>query len=489
MAETIFSLMIVVTVISVAFNIDPCLSSNPPHIVFIVADDLGWNDVSWRNPAMITPNLERYARQGVILNDSYVQPVCTPSRNCFMTGFFPFHTGLQYNVIKPAQPKFLPAKFTLLPQLLKKAGYATHAVGKWHLGFCNWKYVPTERGFDTFLGYYTGSQDYYTHMREGGFDFRLNNTVFHKADGEYSAMTFTARAEEIIRSHDQRKPLFLYLPFQSVHNPLEVPKRFEDLYANIQTKSRRLYCGMVSALDEAFGNVSRALEETGIAKNMLLIFTTDNGGPTYAGANNWPLRGAKTTTWQGGTRGSGFVYSQNLFSKTGYVNNEMIHAVDWFPTILEAAGIEPEAGIDGVSQFQTIASGAVSKRNEFVYNIDDITNSSAIRLGDYKLIQGGAGTFNGWYPLPKLGGEMDFNLTAAVDGAGATTHAPEYMLFNVREDPTERQDLAQKEPKVLETLKRRLQQWKMSLVPAQNPKDDPKANPAYYGGDWSPGWC
>nr|KAG5699422.1 hypothetical protein BaRGS_016268 [Batillaria attramentaria] len=219
---------------------------------------------------MLTPNLDKYAAQGVILNSSYVQPVCTP----------------------------------------------------WHLGFCNWKYTPMFRGFDTFFGYYNGAEDYYTHIRDNGFDFRFNDTVYHGGDNVYSAELLAVRAEQIIRTHDKSSPLFLYLPFQSVHAPLEVPKRFEDLYSHIQTKDRRIYCGMVSALDEAFGNVTQALEDSGIADNMLLIFTTDNGGPTYSGANNLPLRGAKTTTWEGGTKGAAFVYSKNLFKRTAYTSTE-----------------------------------------------------------------------------------------------------------------------------------------------------------------------
>ncbi|KAK7486653.1 hypothetical protein BaRGS_00022054 [Batillaria attramentaria] len=363
--------VLLVLAVTIGLAALPSCLGIPPHVIFIVADDLGWNDVGWHNPAMLTPNLDKYAAQGVILNSSYVQPVCTPSRNCFMTGLFPYHTGLQ------------------------KVGYKTHIVGKWHLGFCNWKYTPMFRGFDTFFGYYNGAEDYYTHIRDNGFDFRFNDTVYHGGDNVYSA----------------------------------VPKRFEDLYSHIQTKDRRIYCGMVSALDEAFGNVTQALEDSGIADNMLLIFTTDNGGPTYSGANNLPLRGAKTTTWEGGTKGAAFVYSKNLFKRTAYTSTELIHAVDWFPTILEAAGAEPESGIDGVSQLATITSGSISKRTEFVYNIDDVTNMSAIRYGDYKLIKGGAGVFNGWYPLPKLHASHLYNVSAEDK---VWKKLPEYMLFNIK---------------------------------------------------------
>ncbi|XP_046578742.1 arylsulfatase B-like isoform X4 [Haliotis rubra] len=458
----------------------PATSSvQPPHIVFIVADDLGWNDVGFHNPQMITPNIDSLARQGVILNSSYVQPVCSPSRNCFMTGYYPYHTGLQHDVIFPLIPGYVPANFTMLPQKLKELGYATHAVGKWHLGFCNWKYTPTMRGFDSFLGYYNGAEDYYTRVRDDGFDFRFNKTVARNYSGPYSAMTFASRAEEIIRTHDKTKPLYLYLPFQSVHEPLQVPQRFEDMYRNITTKQRRTYCGMVSALDEAIGNITQALRDSGLIDNLLLVFTTDNGGPTYAGANNLPLRGAKTTLWEGGTKGTAFVYSKTLLKKLKYTNTGMIHAVDWFPTLLHLAGGRPDPGLDGVNQWDMLSKNWPSNRLEFVYNIDDLRNNSAIRYGDMKLIYGKPGDFNDWYPLPRL--DEIFQMDKKT--------WPQYQLYNLTADPTERHNLATKFPDLLASMKQRLEGWRQSMVPAHYPPRDPKGDPKNWGGVWSPGWC
>ncbi|XP_046561442.1 arylsulfatase B-like isoform X2 [Haliotis rubra] len=312
-------------------------AATSPHIVFIVADDLGWNDVGWHNPQMLTPNLDKLAKAGVILNSSYVAPLCTPSRSSFMTGMYAYHTGLQHLVIMPESPAYLPPNFITLPQRLKEQGYSTHMIGKWHLGFCNWMYTPTYRGFDSFLGYYNGAEDYYTKKMRGGLianglDFRDNKQPKHTE--EYSANVYARRAVNIIKSHNQSKPLFLYLPFQSVHTPIEVPKRYENMYPNIEDTQRRQYCGMVSALDEAVGNITQALEDTGLMNNLLLVFTADNGGPTYTAANNLPLRGAKTTLWEGGTKGAAFVYSKTLLRKSGYENTQMIHAFRLVPYIL-----------------------------------------------------------------------------------------------------------------------------------------------------------
>ncbi|XP_078577792.1 arylsulfatase B-like isoform X1 [Branchiostoma floridae x Branchiostoma japonicum] len=455
-----------------------------PHIVFIVADDLGWNDVGWHNPDVKTPVLDQLAHEGVILNQSYVNYVCTPSRTAFMTGYFPYHVGSQHLVFRPDQPSAIPSNFTFLPEKLKSLGYATHMVGKWHLGFCNWKFTPTFRGFDSYYGYYSGAEDYFTHFRsirnEGGIDFHDNKDVVTDQNGTYSAYLFSQRAADIVKKHDPNTPLFLYLPFQNVHAPLEVPKRFEDMYANVQDENRRKLLGMVSALDEAVGNVTMAMKKTGLWDNTLLIFTTDNGGMVIQSGNNYPLRGGKTTLWEGGTRGVAFAHGKML-QKTGYTNNEMIHAVDWFPTLLAAAGGTADPGIDGVSQLDTILSGKPSPRTEFVYNIDDVfpTVQGAIRVGDYKLIEGFAGIFNGWYPPP--------NMTGSRPNSGDPINGT--WLFNLKDDPTEHHNLADSMPDKLKEMRAKLDGFRKTLVPAINPKGDPKSDPKNWGGAWSPGWC
>lgn len=475
---------------------------NAPHIVLIVADDLGWNDVSWNNPDIKTPNLERLALGGVILNQSYVQPLCTPSRTAFMTGYFPYHVGRQNTYIHHLQPSGVFLNYTFLPEKLKQLGYSTHIIGKWHLGYCNWSYTPTFRGFDSFFGYYLGSEDYYTHETHSSvlnsiknrvlneqlfLDFRNNTKPAKGYGGIYSTQVFSKAATELISKLNPRIPTFLYLPFQAVHSPLEVPQRYQDMYKNIKDVNRRKYSGMVTALDEAIGNITAALKKFGFYGNSIIAFTTDNGGQVYAGGNNWPLRGNKDTLWEGGTRGPAFVHSP-LLKRTGFITNNLFHAVDWLPTLLHVAGGQADSGIDGIDQWNMINGDVTAIRNEFIYNIYDtytLRTRGAIRVGDYKLIIGSGGSPSGWYPPPTVNCTNLSNYTIYQQNP----LKDQIYLFNIRDDPTEHHNLATSSPHIVAKLRRHLLQLKATMIPADDPPDDPKGNPKLWNNIFSPGWC
>ncbi len=205
--------------------------------------------------------------------------------------------------------------------------YSTHIVGKWHIGYYKKEYQPTFRGFDSYYGYLNGAEDYWTHIRcDGdpevpgfknfcGIDLHNNTEVVRNQNGSYSARLFTSRVQDIVEKHDQTKPLFIYLPYQSVHGPLQAPQEYIDRYSNIQDKNRRRFAGMVSIMDEAVKNVTDSFKKYGLWNNTIMIFSTDNGGP-LGSANNWPLRGHKATLWEGGVHGVGFVNSP-LLKKSG----------------------------------------------------------------------------------------------------------------------------------------------------------------------------
>ncbi|XP_067685548.1 arylsulfatase B-like [Haliotis asinina] len=460
-------------------------AGSPRHIVFIVADDLGWNDVGFHNPDMITPNIDKLAGKGVILDQSYVQPVGSPTRSAFMSGYYPFKTGLQHEDIAIHNPVCLPLNITILPQKLKELGYATHMIGKWHLGFCNWNCTPTYRGFDSFFGFYNDKADYYTHVAASYLDYRNNTSPVKTDNGTYSTYRFANEAINIIERHDKTRPLFLYLPFQAVHSPMQVPQKYEAMYSNVKIEGRRKYCGMVSALDDAVGNITNALTSNGLMNDTLILFTAVNGGWVTENGNNYPLRGGKVTVYEGGTRAAAFMHGSGL-QKPGTVYDGMIHAVDWLPTLTAAAGGTPVTDRDGINLWPSLSTSSPSPRNEFVYNYDShpspLEGHAAIRVGDYKLIDGYPGFYNDWYKPDHVTSNININ-----DIRYWTT---KYQLFNLKDDPNERHDISTSQPDMVKKFATRLAWYEKQAVSPNFPElPDPKSNPQLYDNVWSPGWC
>lgn len=477
-----------------ALNLVLCRDTQKPHIVFVLADDLGWNDIGYNNPDIFTPTLDQLASEGVILNQSYVLPVCTPDRASLMTGYYAHRTGLQHKVLDHSEPAGLMLNFTLIPHRLKEQGYTTYMVGKWHLGFCKWEYTPTYRGFDHFYGFYNALEGYYNHSLSNFLDLRDGKKPDWSQNGTYSTYMYAKKAAEYIAEHNASQPMYMYLPFQSVHGPIEVPKTYLDMYSFIHDKNRRIKSGMVTALDVAVKFVVNALQHRGMWENTLFVFTTDNGGPAtpHSAGNNWPLRGSKHTLWEGGTRGIGFIHG-NMLQKKGYVNNEMIHVTDWYPTLLHIAGGTPDSDMDGMNVWNTLARGDPSPRKEFVYNIDDIEPAgAAIRVGDYKLIVGRAGEPSGWIPVPKLDGmwEEIFLMDEYQSMLDGMSEVNKTLLFNIKADPTEHHNLAGQMPEKVAELTARLEELKKTMVSPILPYATPwKADPKRFSGAWSPGWC
>ena len=265
-----------------------------PHIVVIMADDLGWNDLGLRDSEMHTPHLDQMASEGVNMSSSYMMQVCTPSRAAFLTGVYPFRMGLQHFVITGPMNASLPLQYDLLPQRLQRLGYQTHMVGKWHLGFCNPAMTPTHRGFHSFYGLYNGQADHYNHKTgDSGYDIHNDRgssfVVDHSANGTYSSHLFTDKAIELLQNHDQSQPLFLFLSYQAVHYPLQVPDRYVNEHcANVTTgEYRKLKCAMTAAMDEGIGNVTAALDTLGFSDNLITLFLSDNGGPIKQGEHTF----------------------------------------------------------------------------------------------------------------------------------------------------------------------------------------------------------
>jgi len=562
-----------------------CCSGKRPNIVVIVADDLGWGDVGWTNPSMedVTPTLTNLARSGVILSQYYVQQVCSPSRAALMTGMYPYHIGRQKGTIKPLQPTGLTLNRTLLPEQLEKLGYSNHIVGKWHLGFCKVEYTPTWRGFHNFYGYYTGAEDYFEHERDKFFDFRRNMNIVFEAKGSYSTDLFTQEAVRVIKKHKKTVPLFLYLPFQAVHAPLEAPTQEYKNNSKTEIPPRDIYRAMLSRMDSGVSKIIQALKDKGQWDNTLLVFTTDNGGAVSMAGSNHPLRGTKGTLFEGGTHGVGFV-AGGVMNRSGISSSELMHITDWYPTLLAAAGYTlPVEGLDGVNQWDVIKNGGNSSRTEMVYNMKMLPPQGAIRIGPYKLMYANKFNKDGWYNIDATKGdyrkgkymknkksklvnkkgnmrrsrnfknrkyqhyiqehfkhtivkttkkkvflkdpkhtERIFNITSKdennefddetiadwiaddnydeesnVDLNDTPTQRlferrwPKLKkhLFNVVEDPEERNDLFDSHPEVVEKLRLRVRELLASFVERDYPDPSPKGRPKHFKNVWSPGWC
>lgn len=411
-----------------------------PHILFILADDYGFHDIGYHMAEILTPNMDKLAKEGVILENYYVQQVCTPTRAQLMTGRYQIRYGMQHGVVRPPQPDGIPLDEKLIPDALKQCGYNTEMIGKWHLGFFQKEYCPQYRGYDHFLGFLTGSEDFYTHEKcffgMCGYDFReayanKPEVIRYDLNDTYSTGIFTTGLHDRLSVLDPKVPLFTYLSFQSVHSPLQAPKGFIDIYRNLKNRKRRNYNAMVTAMDKSIGEVVKSYKKFGFWENTVLIFSSDNGGNMKAGASNWPLRGAKGTLYEGGIRSIGFVHSPLLpISRMGTVSKNLMHVTDWFPTILHLAGCRnKEYGgkpLDGVSQVPALWSEIEQNyaiRNEILHSMDPLSVakqmkdprgnwksdggvlkdrgfkiqvSAALRMGKWKLITGHGGPVAGW---------------------------------------------------------------------------------------------
>ncbi len=418
-------------------------TARKPHILYIIADDLGFADVGFRSPEIATPTIDQLAREGAELQQFYVQPMCTPTRAALMTGRYPMRYGLQSFVILPEQSYGIPLDEKLLPQILKEAGYSTAIIGKWHLGHADRKLWPKQRGFDYQYGALIGEIDYNTHKVHGVTDWYRNN---RKLDEPGYVTTLLGKdAVRHIRQHDPAKPLFMYLAFTAPHTPFQAPKAYVDRFASIADPNRRTYAAMINAMDEQIGAVLAELSRKGMREDTLVIFHSDNGGvtsATFAGqietkgqlpARNTPLRNGKGSLDEGGTRAVALANWPGRI-KPGKVDQPM-HVVDMLPTLAGRAGasLSGTKPLDGVDVWQTLSQGAPSPRTEIVYNVEMFR--AALRQGDWKL-----------------------NLRA--------TLPTKVELYNIAKDPGETTNLAAENAPLVAALQKRIDDLSREMKPS-----------------------
>lgn len=411
------------------------LHAAPPHIVYIVADDLGWKDVGFHGSADIkTPNLDQLAAEGTRFDGFYVQPMCTPTRAALLTGRYPLRYGLQTIVIPSKGTYGLSTDEYTLPQILRDSGYRTEMIGKWHLGHADRKYWPRQRGFDYHYGAVLGEIDYFTHSAHDVRDWQRNNeTVVEEG---YVTQLLGADAVRRIEGHDVSKPLFLYLAFTAPHAPYQAPPEYLERYKHIPDETRRAYAGQITCMDDEIGKVIASLEKKGMRKDTLIIFHSDNGGTRDASmsgeskvkslpCDNGPLKAGKGTLYEGGTRVPAFANWPGRIPAGE--TRELIHVVDMLPTLAKLAGASTGKckPLDGIDVWPAIAEGKPSGRGEVIYNVEPFRG--AVRQGDWKLV---------WRAvLPSS-----------------------FELYNLADDPNETTNLAARHPEIVKNLQARIEQ-------------------------------
>ena len=274
-------------------------AASKPNLVIFYADDLGWGETGVQgNNDIPTPHIDSIAKNGVRFTQGYVAATyCSPSRAGLMTGRYPTRFGHEFNSV--ANKSGLHLKETTLAERLKGLGYATACVGKWHLGGGP-EYRPTKRGFDEFFG--TLANTPFFHPTQF-VDSRLSEEV-RKIDDDsfYTTDEYCERSLDWI-DKNKSQPMFLYLPFNAQHAPLQAPKKYLDRFPNITDDKRKMFAAMMSAMDDAIGRVMAKVREIGQEENTLYFFIGDNGGPTQSTTSyNGGLRGFKMTTFEGGPR-------------------------------------------------------------------------------------------------------------------------------------------------------------------------------------------
>lgn len=344
--------------------------SPKPHLITVVIDDLGWRDVGARGAEYKTPYLDKLIRkESVFLDKYYVTSACTPSRAALLTGRHPWNIDIySWYFSKACSSPHIPYDVATVAESLKTAGYQTHAFGKWHVGYLDTKATPFGRGFDSFSGMLQGAEDYYGHTDNGLFDwFRSDKEKIRidwSASGTYSTDIIHDDYMKVINSWSYGDdPLYMYIAFQAPHAPVMNPPYNFTACDVVDDDLRYIYCNMMNYLDERIGMMVQGLKDKGMWDDSLIVITTDNGAAQITAGDNWyeagagwnyPLRGSKCTTFEGGVRGFGMITGGKVPERLrGTTNHELLNVVDVVTGQTAMAGVS-EHETDGINLFDTV---------------------------------------------------------------------------------------------------------------------------------------
>ena len=427
-----------------------------PNILIILADDLGWNDVSYHGSEIKTPNIDKLISSGVELDRFYVQPTCSPTRAELMTGKSAMRLGITRPISKN-QKLGLGLEEKILPQYLKELNYSTYLLGKWHLGSYIPDYFPTRRGFDYFYGYLTGGIGYWDHTHGGGHDWQRNEVGLR--ENGYATQLIKNDTLKIINNHDFTNPIFLNVNFGAPHLPNEAPEESVLKFSYIEDKTRRLHAAMIHEMDNAIGEIIAALEKENVLKNTIVMFASDNGGltpdvklnPSFlaipkkigicetqhkfgikifqfvcenysGGSSNKPLPEGKMSVSEGGIRVPAVIWWPGKLEYS--ISENFITMMDVLPTILDLINYENEIEVDGKSRVSSLNNNDKSESSKYV--VTNIINDK------YAVI------------------EMPYKLITSADGD---------QLYNIIDDPSENLNIASENQEIVLELKNTLSQW------------------------------
>ena len=454
----IYLVPLAIIIITIFFSlkspeVSPSLSAHTslPNILLILTDDQGYHDVSYYGTQDIqTPNIDLLTGSGMRFDNFYANcPVCSPTRAALLSGIYQDQVGVPGVIRTHAENNwgYLDPKTVLLPAMLKKAGYRTAMIGKWHLGLAS-PNTPNEHGFDYFQGWLGDMMDdYWTHRRHEINYMRLNRETIDPKG--HATDLFSQWSMDYIKkqAHD-KQPFFLYLAYNAPHFPVQPPevwlKKVKQRMPHIEEKRAKLVA-LIEHLDDGIGQVIRALKESGQYDNTLIIFSSDNGGHLPSLANNGPSRDGKESMYEGGLKVPTSITWKGKI-KAESVSDQVNLSMDIFPTLLEVAGIKPDHPVNGRSFLQTLTGQQFTENERPLYFTRREGGTKyggqciyALRLGDWKLLQNSP-----YEPME---------------------------LYNLKSDPLEKNNIIKQEPEMYKKLNTLLMEHiqKSGMVPWQRP--------------------
>ncbi len=408
----------------------------PPNIVYIMADDLGYADLAcYGRPDVSTPNIDGLAARGVRFLQAYANSaVCSATRTALITGRYQYRLPIGLEEPVTSRDVGLPPSHPTLPSLLKKAGYGTTLVGKWHLGMLP-KFGPLQSGYDHFYGFRGGAVDYYRHAYRTD-DLWDDDVQVHQMG--YLTDMLGSRAVDVVNGYAKAgRPFLMSLHFNAPHWPWEAPGdeaeserlRGASSLADYDGGTQQTYRRMIQEMDLQVGRVVQALRANGLAENTIVIFTSDNGGERFA--DTWPFTGRKTELLEGGLRIPA-IFSWPARIPQGRTIDQVAISMDWMPTLLAAAGVSPDQAFppDGINLLPLLAPNAAPVVRKLFWRYKANAQRAA-REGDFKYLKILDNTF----------------------------------LFNVVEDPMERANLKDRRKDVYDRITAEWNEWNATMLP------------------------